>query len=302
MILSAELLAGQPMPKNPQEALPALKLDVDLVSLNVVVTDHKGQAITELEKENFKVYEDRVEQPISFFSHEDAPVSWGLVLDRSRSMEETIQKVHQAAVHLIDEGSGQDEMFIETFNTQSQLVRSFTSDRNQLTNSIFGLEAYGRTAVFDAVALALDRLQAGRHLKKALSVVTDGDDNSSELTFKELIELAEERDALIYVMGIFEPPDPRRPGLRGWEHRGSLERLAEVTGGRAYFPINTRQCQEAVKRIALEVSHQCSLGYYPTRPPGDGEWRKLKVVVVHQGQQERKLIARTRSRYFVPGR
>jgi Ca-activated chloride channel family protein len=132
--------------------------------------------------------------------------------------------------------------------------------------------------VFDAVALGLDRLQAGRHPKKALIGVTDGNDNSSELTFKELIELAEERNALIYVMGIFEPPDPRRPGLRGWEHRGPLEKLAEVTGGRAYFPTNIRQCREAVKRIALAVSHQYSLGYYPTRPAGDGEWRKLKVV------------------------
>src|SRR6266446_2476055 len=117
MIRSAELLAGESMRKNPQESLPTVKLDVDLVSLNVVVTDHKRHAITELEKEDFKVYQNRVEQPISFFSNEDAPVSWGLVLDRSRSMEETIEQVHQAAVHLIDEGTGQDEMFIQTFNT-----------------------------------------------------------------------------------------------------------------------------------------------------------------------------------------
>ena len=300
-ILSAELLlAGQAMRKNSQEKTSTIELDVDLVSLNVVVTDHKGQAVTELEQKDFKVYEDRVEQPISFFSNEDAPVSWGLVLDRSRSMQQVIQAVHQAAMHLIDEGTARDEMFILTFNNETQLVRDFTSDRHQLTNSIFGLEASGKTAMFDAVALALDRLQGGRHPKKALIVVTDGEDNSSELSFKELLELAEERDVLIYVIGMSEPPDPRRPGLRGWETRGLLEKFATVTGGRAYFPNSIRHCQEAVKQIALEASHQYSLGYYPSRPASPGEWRKLKVVVVRRGEQQQKYTARSRARYFVP--
>src|SRR5262245_4238309 len=244
MLLSGRLLAGQALRKHSQDQPSTIKLDVDLVSLNVVVTDHKGRAVTALEQKDFKVYEDRIEQPINFFSSEDAPVSWGLVLDRSRSMQQVIQEVHQAAMHLIDEGTAQDEMFILAFNNETQLVRDFTSNRHELANSIFSLEATGKTAVFDAVALALDRLQGGRHPKKALIVVTDGEDNSSELTFKELLELAEEGDVMIYVIGMFEPPDSRRPGLRGWETRGLLEKLAGVTGGRAYFPNNTRHCQE----------------------------------------------------------
>src|SRR5262249_2917041 len=155
------------------------------------------------------------------------------------------ENVHQAAIHVIDEGTSQDEMFILTFNHERQLVRDFTSDRHELANSILGLDANGKTALFDAVALALDRLQGGRHSKKALIVVTDGEDNSSELNFNELIELAEERDVLIYVMGIFEPPDPRRHGLRNLEPRWQLEKLASVTGAKAYFPSNVTQCHEA---------------------------------------------------------
>src|SRR5262245_4663828 len=141
LIFSLEHSAAQSARRNVKDGSPTIQLDVDLVSLNVVVTDHKGQPITELAKTDFKVYEDRVEQPISFFSHEDTPVSWGLVLDRSRSMQQIVENVHQAAIHLIDEGTSQDEMFILTFNHEKQLVRDFTSDRHELANSIFGLDA-----------------------------------------------------------------------------------------------------------------------------------------------------------------
>jgi len=300
-ILGQELCAAESARKSVNDVVQTMKLDVDLVSLNVVVTDQNGRPITALEKKDFKVYEDRIEQPISFFSHDDMPVSWGLVLDHSRSMQQVVEDVHQAAVHLLEEGTGQDEMFILTFNHERQLVRDFTSDRHELANSIFGLTASGKTAMFDAVALALDRLQGGIHPKKALIVVTDGEDNSSELNFNELIEFVEERDVLIYAMGMFEPPDPRRPGLRGRQTRWQLEKLANVTGGKAYFPSNTRQCHEAVRQIALEVSHQYNLSYYSTRQAGGRGWRKLKVVV-QPAEDGRKLVARSRSRYFVPER
>jgi Ca-activated chloride channel homolog len=300
MTFGTELLAAQATRRHSPEQGSSIKLNVDLVSLSVVVTDEKGQVVTDLEQKDFKVYEDRVEQPLRFFSHEDGPVSWGLVLDRSRSMRPMIQEVHQAAMHLVDEGTAEDEMFILTFNDETQLVRDFTSDRHQLTNSIFGLEAHGKTAVFDAVALALERLQDSRHPKKTLVIVTDGEDNRSELTFRELLELAEERDVMIYVIGMFEPPDLRRPRLRSWETRALLDKLAKVTGGRAFFPDDAWDCQKAVKQIAREASHQYSLGYYPTRAPGAGEWRKIKVVVVRSGERQQKYTIRSRARYFAP--
>ena len=297
-LLNPWLFAQRFPDKNPQKASPSLRLDVDLVSLNVVVTDQKGQVIKDLSQEDFKVYEDRVEQPISFFNYEEAPVSWGLVLDRSRSMSSVITDVHQAALHLIDEGTGQDEMFILAFNDEKQMVQNFTSDRNRLANALFGLQSSGRTAMFDAVAFALERLREGVHPKKALIVVSDGEDNSSELSLKELIEVAEEQDGLIYVIGFSEPADPGRKGLRNWGPRAQLEKLAKATGGKAFFPGNVHQCQDTVRTIAMEVSHQYNIGYYPSRPVHDGEWRKIKVEVVREREPGRKYLTRTRTRYF----
>lgn len=297
MLLVFQLFFAQSKDQLPQKGPSTLRLSVDLVSLNVVVTDAKGQPIPDLDKENFKVYENRVEQPISFFSHEDSPVSWGLVLDRSRSMSSVIRDVHQAALHLIDEGTGQDEMFVLTFNDEKQMVQNFTSDRNRLANALFDLRSSGKTAMYDAVTFALQRLRDGVHPKKALIVVSDGEDNSSELTLKELIEIAEEQDGVIYVIGLPEPPDPRRKGLRNMEARFQLERLAQATGGKAFFPSGVHRCQEAVRKIAIEVSHQYNIGYYPTRPVHGGEWRKIKVEV-RQGEPGRRYVARTRTRYF----
>ena len=299
--LASEVAAEGPPGKAFIKGSHDLKLNVDLVSLNVVVTDQKGYAVQGLSKEEFKVYENRVEQHISFFSQEEAPVSWGLALDRSRSMGAVIREVHQAALHVIEEGLGQDEMFVLAFNDENQMVQNFTSDRNRLANSLFGLDSSGRTAMFDAVAFALERLQEGRHPKKALIVVTDGEDNSSELSLKELIEIPEEKDVVIYVIGTFEPSDPRRPGLSGWETRWQLERLAKATGGRAFFPTNVHQCQEVVKKITLEVSHQYSLGYYARRLADNAEWRRIKVEVRHRESGTRP-VARTRSRYLAANR
>jgi len=216
-----------------------------------------------------------------------------------RSAAET--SAHQAALHVVEEGLADDEMFILTFNNEKQMIQNFTSDRNRLANALFGLQSSGRTAMFDAVAFALERLQEGRHPKKALIVVTDGEDNSSELSLKELIEIAEEKDVVVYVIGMFEPSDPRRPGPRGWEMRGQLEKLAKATGGKAFFPSNVHQCHEVVKKIALEVSHQYNLGYYPRGPADDAEWRKIKVEVRHSESGARP-VARTRTRYLAAKR
>jgi Ca-activated chloride channel homolog len=285
-----------------EEASPKLRLNVDLVALNVIVTDQKGHLVTDLSEGDFKVYENRMEQPVSFFSHEETPVSWGLVLDRSRSMSKMIREVHQAALHLIGEGMGPDEMFVLTFNEEKQLIQDFTSNRDRLTNVLFGLEAAGKTALFDAVAFASEHLQKeGRHSKRALIVVTDGEDNRSELTFPELVEIVQEQDALLYVIGFFEPPDPRQRGLKGWGPRGQLENLAEATGGKAYFPSNLEGCRDAVSKIASEISHEYNLGYYAEVPSTAGEWRKIKVVVNRHAPSGRKYLSRTRTRYFAGG-
>jgi Ca-activated chloride channel family protein len=141
---------------------PALKVEVNLVSLSVLVTDQNGQSITELSKEDFKVYEDKVEQNLSFFRSDKAPLCWGVILDRSGSMMMMMRDVYQAAVHVIDQGTEQDEMFIITFSDITQLVQDFSSNRLQLENSIIGLEAGGTTSLYDAVSFGLHHIDRRR--------------------------------------------------------------------------------------------------------------------------------------------
>jgi len=290
-VVPAQAPAGPAHP-NPQEP-PSIRLVSELVSLNVSVTDHRGRAITDLTKEDFKIYEDGVEQPVSFFSADETPASWGIVLDRSRSMEGMLEGAYRAALDAIEQGTDDDDMFVVTFNDQAQLASDFTADRDRLESSVRGLRAQGNTALFDAVALALHHLRGGRHRKKVLVVITDGGDNRSRLGFRDLVRRAAEADVQIYTVGMFGPI-----GMRGSAAPDELKKLAEVTGGFAHFPANIEQCRESMAEIAATVSRQYSLGYYPTDTARDGKWRKLRIEVARPGGE---YAVRTRRGYYAPG-
>lgn len=278
--------------------LDTIRIDTNLVVLRIAVNDQQGRAAMSLKQNAFKVYEDGVEQQIGFFSSEESPVSWGLVLDRSGSMMGMMSDVYGAALHVIDEGTSRDETFIVTFSDRSEVVSDFTSDRHTLENSILGLRAEGQTALYDSVAFALDRLKRAKYRKRVLVVVTDGEDNASKSKFRALIERAEEEETLIYTVGMFESMGGLLPSMGGnRDARAELRKLAEVTGGAAHFPSNVDQCRGVMKEIAREVSQQYSLGYYPLNKERDGKWRKIKVVVGQNGGSA-KLVARTRSGYY----
>jgi len=278
--------------------LETIRIDTNLVVLRIAVNDKQGLAIQNLKQGAFKVYEDGVQQDVSFFSSEESPVSWGLVLDRSGSMMGTMSDVYEAALHVIDEGTSRDETFNVTFNKRFELISDFTSDRHRLENSVLGLRADGETALFDAVAFALDRLKHANYRQKVLVVITDGEDNASRLKFRELIERAEEEEAVIYSVGMFGSMGGLSSLMGGDRDASSeLKKLAEVTGASAHFPSDVDQCRDVMKQIAREVSQQYSLGYYPLNKERDGKWRNIKVVVA-QTSGSAKLVARTRSGYY----
>ncbi|MBI3950294.1 MAG: VWA domain-containing protein [Acidobacteria bacterium] len=304
-VLAISLLLSLPSPAQqhghePTQDTGTVKLDTDLVSLSVTVADQNGKAVLGLKREDFKVYENGIEQIISFFSADEAPACWGLVLDRSGSMTAMMRDVYQAAIHVMDEGTEQDEMFIVTFNDQPEIVCEFSSDRHKWENSLLGLRAGGTTALYDAVAFALDHIQQAKHQKKVLVVITDGEDNSSQLKFRQLIDQVEERNVLIYTVGMFEPMERSLFDFGGGRTQGELEKLAEATGARAHFPTNVERCREAMKEIAGEVSQQYSLGYYPSNTARDGKWRKIKVVATRQGEKDTRYVARARTGYYAP--
>ena len=215
-------------------------------------------------------------------------------------MMDMMSDVYDAALHVIDEGTSRDETLIITFNKRPELAIDFTSDRHRLENSVLGLKADGETALFDAVAFALDGLRHAKNRKKVLVVITDGEDNASRLKFRDLIERAEEEEAVIYTVGMFGSMGSGLSlmGMARYERdgRAELRKLAEVTGGSSHFPNNVDECKNVMKEIAREVSQQYSLGYYPLNRERDGKWRRIKVAVIQDRNSQ--LVARTRSGYY----
>ncbi len=177
-------------------------------------------------------------------------------------------------------------------------MRDFESDRHRLGNALLGLRAGGATTLWDATAYALDHVLKGRHQKKVLVIVTDGDDNRSDLAFRDLIDLAEHYEVLIYAVGMVESAGflDRFKSRAPW--RRDLEKLSATTGARAHFPRNLDECRRTMKEIAREVGHQYTIGYYPRDVTRDGKWRSLKVVVKAPGQPP--ITARTRLGYYAP--
>lgn len=282
-----------------EEAKPeqSIKLQADLVSLNVLATNRKGEAVPHLAKGDFAIYEDGVEQQLSFFSDDKAPVSWGLILDRSGSMADMMEQVYNAGIHVIDRGTSDDEMFIITFNQSPQLLIDFTADRHNLQMSVTGVFADGMTAIWDAVAAGLDRMRTAKYRKKVLVVVTDGEDNSSATKLSALIQRAEESDVLIYTVGMFDTPLMGRLFSGANQYSKPLQALATATGGSAHFPKNVRECEKSMVEISREVSEQYGLGYYPSNTARDGTWRKVRVVIRKDLNAE-KYLARTRRGYY----
>lgn len=274
----------------------SIRVDVDLVNLYVSVTDKRGHPVEGLTAGDFHVYEDDAEQQIKHFSTDDLPYTVGLVLDRSGSMANMIGDVFQAAVHTVEASKPEDEAFVIVFNHEVRLVQEFTTSRRELGRAVQRERAGGQTALYDAVYTALNHIKKGQYQKKALLVVTDGEDNSSSTSFRDLLDFAREQSVIIHVIGLIG--DSMRFGaLQG--DRPSVEklsRLADRTGGRADFPKTMADCREACTRTAGELRHQYSVGYYPSNSARDGTWRTVRVEV--RSERNPDLTIRTKEGYF----
>jgi len=276
---------------------------VHLVALNVTVLDQKGRAVPNLQKEDFKIYEDDIEQPISFFAPERVPVSWGLILDRSGSMEDMIGDVREAGFQAVAEMSPRDDMFVLLFNDRAELVSDLVTDRDLLGNSISHLEAEGGTALYDAAISALEHADHARNQRKVIVIVTDGQDENSRLRFDDLLDrVMQAHEISVYPVGLFA--SARRP----WWDRSkfpteiaveqNLKRLAEISGTHAYFPKNREECRRAIQAIARDVRGQYSLSYYPVNRDWNGRWRTIRMEVFHHGKKDNALLTHTRAGYY----
>lgn len=278
-----DVRAQQPPAAPRPDDTPVVKTTTNLVTLNVSVTDPQGRFVTGLDAAHFEVYEDNVKQNIEFFSDEDAPVSIGIVFDMSGSMRGRLNKSNVALRKFLDACHDEDEYFLVGFNHQARLLVDYTPNPERITGAVMLAEARGQTALYDAVYIGVEKLKEGRHGRRALIVISDGQDNSSRYTFRELRQLVREADVQIYAIGIATAFNDTSLDLQG---RAILDEITRLTGGRAFFPNSQIELQEIITRIAVELRHQYGIGYTPTNPavvpPGGkaGEkqrWRKLKV-------------------------
>jgi Ca-activated chloride channel family protein len=291
---SLDIQADGPRVQAADDTKPVI-VHTDLVTLTVTVTDTYGRFVTGLGKNAFSIVDDKTQQEITFFSDEDAPVSLGVVFDVSGSMSgDKISKAREALAKFIDTSHSRDEYFLIGFNNRAQLLLDRTRDSDSLLEKLTFVQTKGQTALYDATYLGVERVARGTHPKRAILLISDGQDNSSRYTFTELRRLLKESDVIIYAVGIVDGHDDSQLGYTG---RAILEELAGVSGGKAFFPSTSAEMNDTFERIALELRTQYSIGFRPTNFANDGKWHKLKIKV----QPPRgfpRLFVRGREGYF----
>ncbi|MDQ2898170.1 MAG: VWA domain-containing protein [Acidobacteriota bacterium] len=272
-----------------------------MVQIPVTVTDPLNRFVTGLEKENFRLFEDKAEQKVAYFASEDAPISVGLVFDTSGSMGSKLDKSRQAVAQFFKTTNPEDEFFLVEFNDRPTLVSGFTTSLEEIQNHLTFTQSKGRTALLDGVYLALHQMKKGHNARKALLIISDGGDNSSRYTESEIKNLVREADVQIYAIGIFEPMSARGRTAEELSGPGLLTEIAEQTGGR-HFPVeNLNELPDIAAKIGIELRNQYLLGYTPTNTGRDGKYRKVKVTLV-QPRGLPPLHAFWRLGYYAPTR
>src|SRR5690242_8804082 len=244
-------VSGPLAPSKPQRPAGSIQIDVDMVLVNVTVTDAYGHLVTDLEKQNFRLFEDNVEQEILTFSKEDVPASIGLLFDTSGSMADKMEASRKALGNFLQKSNPGDEFFLISFNNHAELDSRFTSNVDLLQQRTTSLKPEGRTSLLDAIYYGLAQMKSARHDRRILMVISDGGDNHSRHHEGEIRALLQESDCQLYALGIFDANDMKRTS----EERngpGLLSELAEMTGGHLFQTENLRQMADLSGKIGTE--------------------------------------------------
>jgi VWFA-related protein len=255
---------------------PSFSSRTDLVVVHVTVADRRGGYVTDLPAEAFSILEDGALQSVAMFSREDSPAVVGLVIDNSGSMQPNRESVIAAGLAFARASHPEDELFTVNFNDRIwpglTAGHAFTRDHQELEQALLSTYARGRTALYDAITYAVDRVGDRAAQKKALIVISDGADNASRTTLDEVLTRARHGDAVLYAIGLFDPLE---------RHGGKdvLKQLARETGGLAFFPDKPEELTSILERIAREIRSSYTIGYQPSNAALDGTYRRLRVVV-----------------------
>jgi Ca-activated chloride channel family protein len=252
-----------------------LRVDVNLVRVPTTVTDPLNRIVTGLEKENFALSDNNIPQAIRYFSGEDTPITIGVVFDLSGSMASKFVRARKALTEFLRTSNPQDEFFVVGFNDRPSIIVDYTSDPDDVEARMVMLKPENRTALIDAVYLAVDHLRLAKYDRKALLIISDGGDNRSRYTESELERVVRESGVQVYSIGIFDNYAPSPEEQMGPE---LLKEMCEMTGGRLFnVGSDTADLEDIAERISAELRNQYVLGYTPSEVKRDGSWRKLKV-------------------------
>ena len=306
--LFSVVLVAQETPKQEQPQKQGnndftLSVDVELVQLPISVLDKEGRPVNGLSKDHFQVFEDNTQQEIKLFKHEDIPVSLGLVIDNSGSMRNKRERVNSAALSFVRESNPEDETFIVNFDDSAYLEQDFTGSIGDLIDALENLDTRGETALYDAVYLSVDHVKIGKKDKKAILLISDGEDNTSKYGFNKVVEALRESKVTLYAIGVLEENDQRgglfkKPPSK--KAKEALGKFAEITGGQAWFPKSLDEVEELVKNIAHDLRNHYTIGYTPSNRKLDGSWREIRVKV-NPPKNTSKVTVRSKQGYYAPG-
>jgi Ca-activated chloride channel family protein len=285
--------------------LPEFRIGVkvDLVVFYATVVDKNNHFVPGLEQNRFRVIEDGAEQKIESFAHEEVPVSMGIVLDLSGSMRGKIEQVNRAALAFLKAGNPGDEFFLVGFNDDVELLQDYTNDVDEVSDALENTVVAGKTHLYDAIYLGVEKAQKGAKSKKALVVITDGNDDTSYYSLKELLAKIQESDVQVFCVGFLDAL-PKKGIFSRWsnsedkKYHDALVRISEETGGNAFFPQDASEVRGIVDEIARDLREQYSIGYFSSNPARNGAFRTVKIELTDKKADGMKI--RHRRGYFAP--
>jgi Ca-activated chloride channel homolog len=285
------------------EVQPIIRSSVNLVTIYASVNDRAGRFFPGLTADDFEVYDNDIQQKIEYFSEEDRPISLGILFDTSSSMKNKIEESGKILRRFLEARNKEDEYFLLTFNTTVNLAQDYTSSADKVIDALLDVSPSGLTVLNDAVYAGIEKVKRGRNSKKALLLISDGQDNNSWYSKNEIINMLNEADLQLYAINIGQEPQSKAESFLDKEGRALLRNFTQVSGGLAFFPRNMSELDIAVAAVEKELRHQYSLGFSPSSGL-DGRWHKLKVrvkkiqVFYKDREEDRsKLAVRSRNGY-----
>ncbi len=274
-----------------EDADAVFRTDTRLVVLHATVADKNGKLLTTLPRTAFRTFEDGVAQQIKVFRREDVPVSMGLVIDNSGSMREKRRKVEAAAMALVKASNSDDEVFIVNFNDEPYQDVPFTNNLKRMEEGLARIDSRGGTAMRDSILAAIGYAKSkGRHEKKVIVAITDGNDNMSEVGLDRLVQEAQRQEVLVYAIGLFA----EEKGGEARKAQRAISAITKATGGQAYYPKEVDQVGSVALQVAHDIRNQYIIAYSPTNQALDGSFRQIRLQVDGPGRP----VARTRTGYY----